>query len=64
MNIELEGASFKACHLLPGKKQLPYGLLPAVIVEFVYFEERKSGIQSKETPQEEKSSDWKKFLYQ
>ena len=65
LNIELETASFKACHLLPGKQQLLYGLMPAVIVKFVYFAEKKSGIQSTETPQgEEKSSERKKSLYQ
>ena len=40
LNIELEGASFKACHLLPRKIQLPNGLMPAVIVKLVYFEEK------------------------
>ena len=35
--------------------------MPAVIVKVVNFEEKKSGIQSTDTPQgEEKSSEWKK----
>ena len=39
LNMELKGAAFKACHLLPGKKQLPHGSMFAVVVKIVYFEE-------------------------
>ena len=40
LDIELQCASFKACHLLPSRKQLPYSFLPAVRVKFVYIEEK------------------------
>ena len=59
LNNELKAASFKACYLLPGKKQLPHGLMPAVIVKFVYSGEKKLGLQSTKTAQRaEKPSQW------
>ena len=39
-NFALKGASFQAFHVLPGKKQLTYCLLPAVKIKIVCFEER------------------------
>ena len=55
LNIELDGASFKACHLLPGKKQLPYGLMPAVIVKFVYFAEKNQVYSQRKLLKEKKN---------
>lgn len=63
LNIELKGASFKACHLLPGKKQLPYGLMPSVIVKFVYFEEKNQVYSQRKLLKDKKSSQWEKHLY-
>ena len=40
LNIELKGASFQACDLLLGKKQLSYVSMSAAVVMFGYFEEK------------------------
>ena len=65
LNIELEGASFKACQLLPGKKTTALWFNACCNSEICILCRKKSGIQSTETPQgEEKSSERKKYLYQ
>ena len=43
LNIGLKGASFEACDLLPGRKQLSHCSMSAVVVMFGYFEEKKQG---------------------
>ena len=55
LTIELKAACLKTCHILIGKKQQPYVLIPAVINKFVYFEEKKSGVQSTKAANREKN---------
>ena len=39
-NDKIEEKSLKAFHILPNRKPLPNGILPAVIVKFVYFQDK------------------------
>ena len=53
-NIELKGANYNACHLLPGNKQLSYSLIPAVTVKCVYFEETNQAYSQRKLLKEKK----------
>ena len=61
---KVDERGLKAFHILPSKKPLPNGILPAVIVKFVYFADKDTVFRSRRQLRDYKNPlNNKKYVY-